>query len=86
VGHVPEFFVRRILTNSSTLVIEPSFMSAPSLSEWSMVEGDQTAEVAESLRNVQAALPEARQAADLSLPNTPVQEFVAVFTMLLIFG
>ncbi len=62
-------------------------MSAPSLSEWSMVEGDQTSEIsAESLENVQAALPEARQAADLSLPNTPVQEFVAVFTMLLIFG
>ncbi|DBB16583.1 hypothetical protein WJX82_009621 [Trebouxia sp. C0006] len=62
-------------------------MSAPSLSEWSVVEGDQTSEIsAESLENVQAALPEARQAADLSLPNTPVQEFVAVFTMLLIFG
>ncbi len=52
-----------------------------------MVEGDQTSEIsAESLENVQAALPEACQAADLSLPNTPVQEFVAVFTMLLIFG
>lgn len=52
-----------------------------------MVEGDQASEISsESLENVQAALPEARQAADLSLPNTPVQEFVAVFTMLLIFG
>ena len=51
-----------------------------------MVESDQTAEAAESLKNVQAALPEARQAADLSLPNTAVQEFVAVSTMLLIFG
>lgn len=61
-----------------------------------MFAGDKAGEVAEMSNttdsqratndNLQAALPEARQAADLSLPNTPLQECTAIFTMLLIFG
>ncbi len=71
-------------------------MSVPGPSERSTFEGDKTAGAGESPGNevdynkdnddLRAALPEARQAADLSLPNNPMRELAAISTMLLIFG
>ncbi len=53
------------------------------------LEVAETPEVVEGRQatcDLQSELPKARYAANVAPTNTPVQEFVAILTMLLVFG
>ena len=69
-------------------------MSTANLSDWSVVdhspqddaEADADDKALRKTDHLQQALPAKRHAAKLAPQNTPLQEFVAIVTMLLVFG
>ena len=69
-------------------------MSAANLSDWSVVdhspqddaEADAYAKAQRKTEHLQQALPAKRHATKVAAQNTPLQEFIAIVTMLLVFG